>query len=114
MLMLVKKMNLGNYYYNNQNPSKEKINSINKKRKKTNLQTFQDELFSKLDYGMEPEWKFEDKTQKTKKEIRSTKNSIENEIKKIFLGEIVRKDHLYSNHLTDMQKENLMRISFLY
>lgn len=41
-------------------------------------------------------------------------DNIENEIKKMFLGEVIKKDHLFSSSLTELQKENIIKISELY
>lgn len=40
--------------------------------------------------------------------------NLEIDIKKIFFGEIIKKDHLFSSSITELQKENIIKISELY
>lgn len=72
------------------------------KKNKNNIKGFQKELFDIISneekenlYNLEEE-------------------NLENEFKRMFLGEVVKKDHLLSASLTEIQKENIIKISEMY
>ncbi len=72
--------------------------NLSKKMNQKGSKSFQKELFDALEY-LEP------------RGILQKEENLELEIKKHFIGEIIRKDHLFSGSLTDTQKELLIRIS---
>ncbi len=65
---------------------------------------FQQELFDVMNWNRETEMKT----------IDAFSENLENEVKKMFLGEIVKKDHLFSGSLSEMQRENIIKISEMY
>ncbi|GIX41230.1 MAG: hypothetical protein KatS3mg129_0963 [Leptospiraceae bacterium] len=83
--------------------NKPRLYQYTKKTKQKHSQNFQKELFELFDAEKE-----------TEKELFSYTDNIENEFKKMFLGEVVRKDHLLSGSLSEMQRENIIKISEMF
>lgn len=83
----------------NYNPFKKTIQ--NHKKKKTG--NFQKELFDSIQKNENLENFYQEK-----------ENNLELEFKRYFLGNIVRKDHLFSGNLSEIQKENIIMISQNY
>ncbi len=69
--------------------------------------SFQQELFS----FHEP---YEEKSYEEKSMEVFIQDNLEDDVKKMFLGEVIKKDHLFSSSLTELQKENIIKISELY
>jgi hypothetical protein len=87
------------------NEFKNKSNVYYTQKGYKNKKNFQQELFDVIT------WNNKETEVKT---IDLYSENLENEVKKMFLGEIVKKDHLFSGSLSEMQRENIIKISELY
>lgn len=89
-------------------PEKENYNpykKILKNHKKKANGNFQKELFDFIQKSENIENFYQE---------RENKIELESELKRYFLGTIVRKDHLFSGNLSEIQKENIIMISQNY
>ncbi|MFN3604565.1 MAG: hypothetical protein ACK4UJ_07625 [Leptonema sp. (in: bacteria)] len=93
--MIVRKTNLIEKKFPYSHNKNIFYNSNSKKNR-----NFQKELFDSLEI------------QKNQEVFRN--EDLEVTFKKLFLGEIIKKDHLYSAHLTEREKDNLIKISQYY
>jgi hypothetical protein len=89
----------------NEFKNKSNVYYTQKGYKNKSKKNFQQELFDVIN------WNNKETEVKT---IDLYSENLENEIKKMFLGEIVKKDHLFSGSLSEMQRENIIKISELY
>jgi len=86
------------------NEYKNKSNMYYTQKGYKSKKNFQQELFDVIHWNTETEVKT----------IDVFSENLENEVKKMFLGEIVKKDHLFSGTLSEMQRENIIKISEMY
>ncbi len=99
--MIIKKTQYPTEY---RNPHKTTIYYYKKQNIK-NTKDFQKELFEFIE---------KENIHKSSNIIVKENIDLENEVKKMFLGDIVKKDHLFSSSLSEIQKENIIKISQLY
>ncbi len=99
--MIIKKTQYPTEY---KNPHKTTIYYYKKQNIK-NTKDFQKELFEFVE---------KEHIHKSSNIIAKENMELENELKKLFFGEIVKKGHLFSSSLSEMQKENIIKISQLY